>query len=69
MKPERVAMLEALRRRQLLEEAALTPTERFAKLERLRQFARAMGAPAESRTDEPFELLLERKRQRRARER
>ena len=67
VKPERAALLETLRRRQVLEEAALTPAERFAKVERLRQLARAMGAPAQSRTDESREFLLARRRARRER--
>ena len=51
MTPEKVALLEALRLRQLREEFALTPEERFAKAERLLDFAKRCGAPEKPWTD------------------
>ncbi len=63
MREARRRQLEELRKRQVLEEAALTPAQRFERVEGLRAFAAASGAPA-SRTDESAEFLIRSRRER-----
>lgn len=58
---KRIRLLEALRRRQVIDEASLTPTERLLQAEELLSLAWKMhGAPPE----EPWSLLAARRAKR-----
>ncbi len=54
----RKELLNELRRRHIREQATLTPGERIAKVDAMREFAHAVCPGARSPTDEPPELWL-----------